>query len=136
VSSKCFQLYYTCSDRLFAVVLPPCPFHLFPPLTVTFPKLAVILRPLYMSTTRLRTQGHVFSYNDILLSTYQITQYVAVFVLLFFALILNASLQWVGVILSVVLTRSLRRAYYANLSPARRITINNKGLRETSLQNT
>jgi hypothetical protein len=33
--------------RLFAVVLPPCPFHLFSPLTVTFPKLAVILRPLY-----------------------------------------------------------------------------------------
>jgi hypothetical protein len=47
VSSKCFQLYYTCSDRIFAVVLPPCPFHRFPPLTVTFPKLTVILRPLY-----------------------------------------------------------------------------------------
>jgi hypothetical protein len=29
VSSKCFQLYYTCSDRLFAILLPPCPFHLF-----------------------------------------------------------------------------------------------------------
>jgi hypothetical protein len=47
VSSKCFQLYYTCSERLFAVVLPPCPFHLFSPLTVTFHKLAVILRPQY-----------------------------------------------------------------------------------------
>jgi hypothetical protein len=47
VSSKCFQLYYTCSDILFVVVLPPCSFHIFPPLTVTFPKLAVILRPLY-----------------------------------------------------------------------------------------
>jgi hypothetical protein len=47
VSSKCFQLYYTCSDILLAVVLPPCPFHLFTPHTVTFPKLAVILRPLY-----------------------------------------------------------------------------------------
>jgi hypothetical protein len=30
VSSKCFQLYYTCSDRLLAVALPPCSFHLFP----------------------------------------------------------------------------------------------------------
>jgi hypothetical protein len=30
VSSKCFQLYCTCSDRLLAVVLPPCSFHLFP----------------------------------------------------------------------------------------------------------
>jgi hypothetical protein len=30
VSSKCFQLYYTCSDRLLAIVLSPCPFHLFP----------------------------------------------------------------------------------------------------------
>jgi hypothetical protein len=47
VSSKCFQLYYTCSDRLFAVAFPPCPFHHFSRLTVTFPKLAVILRPLY-----------------------------------------------------------------------------------------
>jgi hypothetical protein len=45
VSSKCFQLYYTCSDRIFAILLPPCPFHLFSPLTVTFPKLAAILRP-------------------------------------------------------------------------------------------
>jgi hypothetical protein len=26
---------------------PPCPFRLFSPLTVTFPKLSVILRPLY-----------------------------------------------------------------------------------------
>jgi hypothetical protein len=30
VSSKCFKLYYTCSDRLLAVVLPPCSFHFFP----------------------------------------------------------------------------------------------------------
>jgi hypothetical protein len=37
VSSKCFQLYYTCSDTLFAVVLPPCPFHLFPLLLWRFP---------------------------------------------------------------------------------------------------
>jgi hypothetical protein len=46
VSSKCFQLYYTCSERDFSIVLPPCPFH-FPPLIVTFLKLAVILRPVY-----------------------------------------------------------------------------------------
>jgi hypothetical protein len=30
VSSKCFQLYYTCSDRLLAIALPSCSFHLFP----------------------------------------------------------------------------------------------------------
>jgi hypothetical protein len=30
VSSKCFQLYYTCSDRLLAIALPPYSFHLFP----------------------------------------------------------------------------------------------------------
>jgi hypothetical protein len=30
VSSKCFQLNYTCSDRLLAMALPPCPFHHFP----------------------------------------------------------------------------------------------------------
>jgi hypothetical protein len=30
VSSKCFQLYYTCTDRLFAIVLPSCSFHFFP----------------------------------------------------------------------------------------------------------
>jgi hypothetical protein len=47
MSSECFQLYYTCSDRLFAVVLPPLPFPFLPSLTVTFTKLAVILRPLY-----------------------------------------------------------------------------------------
>jgi hypothetical protein len=40
VSSKCFQLHYTCSDRLLAIALPPCSFHLFSPLTVTFPKLS------------------------------------------------------------------------------------------------
>jgi hypothetical protein len=45
VSSKCFQLYYTCSDRLLAIALPPYSFH-FSPLTVTFPQLSVILRPL------------------------------------------------------------------------------------------
>jgi hypothetical protein len=44
LSSKCFQLYYTCSDRLLAIALPPCSFYLFSPLTVTF-----ILRPLYLS---------------------------------------------------------------------------------------
>jgi hypothetical protein len=48
VSSKCFQLYYTCSDRLLAIALPSYSFHIFPPLTVTFPKLSVILRPLYL----------------------------------------------------------------------------------------
>jgi hypothetical protein len=47
LSSKCFQLYYTFSDRLLAIALPPCSFHLFSPLTVTFPKLSVILCPLY-----------------------------------------------------------------------------------------
>jgi hypothetical protein len=50
VSSKCFQLYYICSDRLLTIVLPSYSFHLFPPLTVTFPKLSVILRPLYIHT--------------------------------------------------------------------------------------
>jgi hypothetical protein len=30
VSSKCFQLHYTCSDRLLTITLPSCPFHLFP----------------------------------------------------------------------------------------------------------
>jgi hypothetical protein len=33
--------------RLLATALPPCYFHLFPPLTVTFRKPSVILRPLY-----------------------------------------------------------------------------------------
>jgi hypothetical protein len=33
--------------RLLAIALPLCSFHLFPPLTVTFPKLSVILRSLY-----------------------------------------------------------------------------------------
>jgi hypothetical protein len=47
VSSKCFKIYYTCSDRLLTIALPPCSLHLFSPLTVTFPKLSVILRPLY-----------------------------------------------------------------------------------------
>jgi hypothetical protein len=36
VSSKCFQLYYTCSDRLLTTALPSYSFHLFSPLTVTF----------------------------------------------------------------------------------------------------
>jgi hypothetical protein len=48
VGSKCFQLYYTCSDRLLTIALPSYSFHLFSPLTVTFPKLSVILRPLYV----------------------------------------------------------------------------------------
>jgi hypothetical protein len=47
VSSKCLQLYYACSDRLLTIALPSYSFHLFSPLTVTFPKLSVILRPLY-----------------------------------------------------------------------------------------
>jgi hypothetical protein len=47
VSSKCFQLYYTCSDRLLTIALPFYSFHLFSPLTVMFPKLSVILRQLY-----------------------------------------------------------------------------------------
>jgi hypothetical protein len=51
VSSKCFQLYYKCSDRLLAIALLPCSFHMFSPLTVTFPKLSVILRPLYAQDT-------------------------------------------------------------------------------------
>jgi hypothetical protein len=55
VSSKCFQLYYTCSERLLTIALPSYSFHLFSPLTVTFPKLAVILRPLYSR----------FSYNTV-----------------------------------------------------------------------
>jgi hypothetical protein len=46
VSSKCFQLYYTCSDRLLTIALPSYSFHLFSPVTVTFPKLSVILCPL------------------------------------------------------------------------------------------
>jgi hypothetical protein len=49
VSSKCFQLYYTCSDRLLAIALPLVLSILFPPLTVTFPKLSVILHPLHGS---------------------------------------------------------------------------------------
>jgi hypothetical protein len=47
VSSKCFHLYYTCSDRLLTIALPSCSFHLSSPLTVTFPKLSDIFRPLY-----------------------------------------------------------------------------------------
>jgi hypothetical protein len=49
VSSKCFQLYCTCSDRLLTIALPSYSFHIFSILTVTFPKLSVILRPLYMT---------------------------------------------------------------------------------------
>jgi hypothetical protein len=30
VSSKCFQLYYTCSDRLLTIALPSCSVHRFP----------------------------------------------------------------------------------------------------------
>jgi hypothetical protein len=30
VSSKCFELCYTCSDRLLAIVLLPCPLHFIP----------------------------------------------------------------------------------------------------------
>jgi hypothetical protein len=52
VSSKCFQLYYTCSDRLLAMTLHPYSFHLFSLLTVTFPKLSVILRPLWIPEFR------------------------------------------------------------------------------------
>jgi hypothetical protein len=46
VSRKCFQLYYTCSD-----CWPLCSSLalLFSPLTMKFPKLAVILLPLYSS---------------------------------------------------------------------------------------
>jgi hypothetical protein len=47
VSSKCLQLHYTCSDRLLAIALPPCSFHLFFHLTVTFPRLSIVLFPLY-----------------------------------------------------------------------------------------
>jgi hypothetical protein len=48
VSSKCFQLYYTCSRQTLRRRASPLPFPSFSPLTVTFPKLAVILRPLYV----------------------------------------------------------------------------------------
>jgi hypothetical protein len=58
VSSKCFQLYYTCSDRLLTIAFPSYSFHIFSPLTVTFPKLSVILRPLYISNTNIKC--HVF----------------------------------------------------------------------------
>jgi hypothetical protein len=44
VSNKCFQL----SDRLLAIATPLALCH-FSPLTVTFPKLRVILRPLYFN---------------------------------------------------------------------------------------
>jgi hypothetical protein len=47
VSSKCFQLYYTCSDRLLTIALPSYSFHLFHLLAVTLPKLSVIFRLLY-----------------------------------------------------------------------------------------
>jgi hypothetical protein len=63
VSSKCFQLYYTCSDRLLAITLPSCSFHLLSPLTVTFPKLSVILRPLYVGFDRMRTETEVMLHS-------------------------------------------------------------------------
>jgi hypothetical protein len=47
VGSTCFQLYYTCSDRLLTIALPSYSFHVFSPLPVAFPKLSVILRPLH-----------------------------------------------------------------------------------------
>jgi hypothetical protein len=47
VSSICFLLYYTCSDTLLAIALPLALSIFISPLTVTFPKLSVILRPLY-----------------------------------------------------------------------------------------
>jgi hypothetical protein len=50
VGSKCFQLYCTCLDRLLTITLPSYSFHLFPPITVTFPTLSVILRPLNLVT--------------------------------------------------------------------------------------
>jgi hypothetical protein len=62
VSSKCFQLYYTCSDRLLTIALPPCSFHLFSPLAVTFCKLSVRLRPLYNSL--------FCSYHSLIVSTF------------------------------------------------------------------
>jgi hypothetical protein len=46
VSSKCFQLYYTCLGCWPS--RSPLPLPSFSPLTVTFPKLSVILRPLYI----------------------------------------------------------------------------------------
>jgi hypothetical protein len=60
LSSKCFQLYYTCSDRLLTIALPSCPFHLISPLTVTFPKLsyfASTIRILWMQIAH-GLQGH------------------------------------------------------------------------------
>jgi hypothetical protein len=60
VSSKCFQLYYTCSDTLLAIALPPCSFHLLSPLTVTFPKLSVILCRLYTQRVNLRMEEMIY----------------------------------------------------------------------------
>jgi hypothetical protein len=66
VSSKCFHLYYTCSDRLLTIALPSFSFRLFSPSTVTFPKLSVILRPLYNSELlNVETDG-TYSYHCVL----------------------------------------------------------------------
>jgi hypothetical protein len=64
VSSKCFQLYYTCSDRLLTIALHSYSFHLFPPLTVTFPKLSVVLRPLYLRSCA--TIGDVIAHDSVI----------------------------------------------------------------------
>jgi hypothetical protein len=44
---KCFQLHCICSDRLFAVLLSLALSIFHSPLSVTYLKLRVILRPLY-----------------------------------------------------------------------------------------
>jgi hypothetical protein len=42
-----FKLHYTCSDRIFTVLLPLTLFIFLSPLNVTQPKSGVILHPLY-----------------------------------------------------------------------------------------
>jgi hypothetical protein len=43
---KSFQLHYTCSDRLFAVLLPPTLSNFHASLSATQLKLRVIMRPM------------------------------------------------------------------------------------------
>jgi hypothetical protein len=73
VSSKCFQLYYTRSDRHFATVLPPYPFHLFPRLLWRFPSSQLFCvhyknrcRPLKCEWRLLRKRGQVLATTDCL----------------------------------------------------------------------
>jgi hypothetical protein len=50
VSSKCFQLYYTCSDRLLAVVLPLA-------LSIFFPSYCDVFQALSYFTSTLRCKS-------------------------------------------------------------------------------